>query len=191
MMPDASPRLTGDPRPESTPSSCAASVKPMEIPAPTDARRDRRRRWLQVSVQAKAVAKDRCQRGNGPVHQPRKSRLDIGENEGWRSGRIAPPLATSSGAWVSVSRRASDSCAFSCTREIAEQLAGFGIGSTRCSRPDRNDGRWPSMASASADLRSSGEVRCQPVGLAIVIPAHMLTADQRNAVAEFLLCISI
>ena len=36
--PEANPRFHGEPRPDSLPSSCAASVKPIEIPAPTEAR---------------------------------------------------------------------------------------------------------------------------------------------------------
>ena len=37
ITPEESPRFNGEPRPDSAPSSEAASVKPMEIPAPTDA----------------------------------------------------------------------------------------------------------------------------------------------------------
>ena len=36
------PRFQGDPRPDSLPSSWAASVKPIEIPAPTEAERPTR-----------------------------------------------------------------------------------------------------------------------------------------------------
>ena len=56
MMPEARPRFSGDPRPESTPSSWAASVKPMEMPAPTEADRPTRK-VCQVSCVAKAAAK--------------------------------------------------------------------------------------------------------------------------------------
>src|SRR5674476_1662919 len=56
MTPDAMPRFQGDPRPEILPSSCAASVKPIEIPAPTDAERPTRK-VVHGSWVAKAVAK--------------------------------------------------------------------------------------------------------------------------------------
>ena len=56
MIPQASPRLTGDPRPEITPSSCAASVNPIEMPAPTEAASPTTK-VVQVECVAKAVAK--------------------------------------------------------------------------------------------------------------------------------------
>src|SRR5210317_905577 len=56
ITPDATPRFQGDPRPDNDPSSDAASVKPMEIPAPTDAARPTKN-VVQVSWVAKAVAK--------------------------------------------------------------------------------------------------------------------------------------
>jgi hypothetical protein len=56
MMPDAKPRSTGEPRPDNSPSSEAASVKPIEMPAPTEAASPTRN-VVQVSCVAKAVAK--------------------------------------------------------------------------------------------------------------------------------------
>ena len=56
ITPVAMPRLTGEPRPESCPSSDAASVKPIEMPAPTLAARPTRK-VVWVSCVAKAVAK--------------------------------------------------------------------------------------------------------------------------------------
>ncbi|MNT94857.1 hypothetical protein D3C72_2366220 [compost metagenome] len=56
MMPEARPRLSGEPRPEILPSSWAASVKPMEMPAPTEADRPIRK-VDHVSPVAKAAAK--------------------------------------------------------------------------------------------------------------------------------------
>ena len=56
MTPAAIPRLIGEPRPEMTPSSLAASVKPIEIPAPTEAASPTRN-VVHVSWVAKAVAK--------------------------------------------------------------------------------------------------------------------------------------
>jgi len=56
MIPEAKPRLTGLPRPDSSPSSDAASVKPIEMPAPIEAARPTNR-VVRVSCVAKAVAK--------------------------------------------------------------------------------------------------------------------------------------
>src|SRR5215203_4010367 len=56
ITPDATPLLNGDPQPEIVPSSDAASVNPIEIPAPTDAARPTRK-VFQVSPVAKAAAK--------------------------------------------------------------------------------------------------------------------------------------
>jgi len=56
MMPLASPRFSGEPRPDSLPSSCAASVKPMDMPAPTEAESPTRK-VAQVFWVAKAAAK--------------------------------------------------------------------------------------------------------------------------------------
>ena len=56
MIPEARPRLIGEPRPEILPSSCAASVNPIEIPAPTDADNPTRK-VCHVSCVANAAAK--------------------------------------------------------------------------------------------------------------------------------------
>ena len=56
ITPEAIPRFQGEPRPDNTPSSCAASVKPIEMPAPTEAAVPTRK-VVQVSCVAKAVAK--------------------------------------------------------------------------------------------------------------------------------------
>ena len=56
ITPDASPRFQGEPRPEIFPSSWTASVKPMEMPAPTEADRPTRNVVHGLCV-ANAVAK--------------------------------------------------------------------------------------------------------------------------------------
>ena len=56
MVPLDKPRFSGEPRPEILPSSCAASVKPIEMPAPTEAERPTRKVVHGFCV-AKAVAK--------------------------------------------------------------------------------------------------------------------------------------
>ena len=50
------PRFTGEPRPDSLPSSEATSVKPIEMPAPIEAASPTRKVW-NVSCVANAAAK--------------------------------------------------------------------------------------------------------------------------------------
>src|ERR671916_150581 len=92
MMPEARPRLTGEPLPESLPSSWAASVNPMEMPAPTEADRPTRK-VCQVSPVAKAAA----QSGAMPVlllgHIVEDlGRLRIGLAQALCIGAIDPPI---------------------------------------------------------------------------------------------------
>src|SRR5579885_3384551 len=56
IRPVAAPRIQGDPRPVSEPSSDKASAKPIEMPAPTEAARPTRKASQLLCV-AKAAAK--------------------------------------------------------------------------------------------------------------------------------------
>src|SRR5215470_8641763 len=79
IAPQIAPRSSGAPRPVSEPSSDKASAKPIEIPAPTDAARPTRNVSQVLWVECRG--EQRRQRRYGAVHQARKSRLNVLQDE--------------------------------------------------------------------------------------------------------------
>ena len=120
MIPEASPRLTGEPRPDSSPSSEAASVKPIEMPAPTEAATPTRK-VVQVSWVAKAVAKIGASVETDPSISPaRPGCTQVRMN--WRWAAASSPSMDSTSRCVSASSPATAWCPASAAARSPKSL---------------------------------------------------------------------
>jgi hypothetical protein len=181
MMPEAKPRLTGDPRPDNSPSSEAASVKPIEMPAP-DRGGEPDEECRPCVLRGKGGGEDRRERRHRAVHQPGQPRLNPGQHE----------LAVR--AVSSVSRASASRCASAASvgtgavaglgpGKIAQKLAGGGV---------RAALRGLEVEGLGVLLHGGGlvpdaveaEVFDQPDGAAGVVARDMFAADQRDDLAE-------